>query len=52
MNKVENILERILQFIFNDYVSKFEILLQKTNNYPIEIKILRQLASGIKFFGS
>ena len=47
INKIENIQNRALRFLLNDYFSDYETILKKTNKCIMEVKRLRLLALEI-----
>ena len=44
MTKIENIQKRILRFVYNDYASDYETLLNNSNKCTMEVRRLRVLA--------
>ena len=48
LNKIENIQERALRFLLNNYESDYKTLLKKINKCTMEVRRLRTLARSIK----
>ena len=47
LKKVESLQERALRFLYEDYVSSYEVLLQKTGKETMKVNRLRSLCIEI-----